>query len=144
MTLKIHLCAASFAENECQILVAAEPIWSTSNSAVKISILHLYIQIFRTSSIFRQLCYAVMALTVCFNTVVVLEAFLLCRPFAYNWNRTIDGSCADKKKAWLSAGIINLGIDVCVMYMPLPLLWELRMPVTEKIRITAMFGVGAV
>lgn len=85
-----------------------------------------------------------MALTLCFNTVVVLEAFLLCRPFAYNWNKTIDGSCADTRKAWISAGIINLLIDACIIYMPLPLLWKLQIPIAKKIGITAMFGVGAV
>lgn len=141
--LHLNECAPPSANIDQQILVAAEPIWSSSNSAVKISILHLYIEIFITK-IFRRLCYLLMALTICFNTVVVLEAFLLCRPFAYNWDLAVAGSCADTNKAWLSAGIINLLIDVCIIYMPLPLLWKLQMPVMKKIGITAMFGVGAV
>ncbi|MCJ1463900.1 hypothetical protein MMC07_002509 [Pseudocyphellaria aurata] len=77
--------------------------------------------------------------------MVVLETLLLCRPLAYNWNPTIPGGhCADRPKAWLSSGIINLLLDICIIYMPLPLLWKLQMPTTKKLGITAMFGVGAV
>lgn len=84
-----------------------------------------------------------MGLTICFNTVVVFEAFLLCRPFAYNWNKSIDGSCADTKKAWVSAGIINFLIDFIIIHMPMPLLWKLQLPVMKKIGITVIFHIGA-
>ncbi len=83
------------------------------------------------------------ALTMCYCTVVLLEAFLLCRPFAYNWDKTIDGECADTTKAFLSAGIINLLLDVCIVVMPMPLLWKLKMPIANKIGISAMFSLGA-
>lgn len=75
--------------------------------------------------------------------VVQLDAFLLCRPFAYHWDNSIDGKCADTTKAYLSAGIISLLIDVCIVVMLLPLLWKLQMPVAKRIGISAMFSTGA-
>jgi len=73
---------------------------------------------------------------------VFLEAFLLCRPFAYTWDKTIDGKCADTTKAFLSAGIINLLIDVVVIILPMPMLWKLQIPLGKKLAITAMFSMG--
>ena len=77
--------------------------------------------------------------------MVILETFLLCRPVAYNWDKTIDGGrCADTIKAYLSAGIINLLIDVGIVIMPIPVLWKLQLPATKKFGISAMFSIGLV
>jgi hypothetical protein len=75
---------------------------------------------------------------------VLLEAFLLCRPFTYSWDKSIDGKYADTTQAFLSAGIISLLIDICIVLMLMPLLWNLQMPVAKKISISAIFSIGAV
>lgn len=84
-----------------------------------------------------------MALTISYFLVVLLEAYLLCRPLAYNWDETVEGTCADKNSAFLSSAIINLLIDLCTVVLPLPMLWRLHMPTARKIGITAMFSLGA-
>jgi len=75
--------------------------------------------------------------------VVLLEAFL-CRPFTYDWDKSIDGKYADTTQAFLSAGIINLLIDICIVLMLMPLLWNLQMPVAKFFSISAIFSIGAV
>lgn len=85
-----------------------------------------------------------MALTIGYFFVVLLESFLLCRPVQYNWDKTIEGTCADTSSAFLSAAIINLLIDVCTIVLPLPMLWKLHLPTAKKIGIIAMFSLGAV
>ena len=84
-----------------------------------------------------------MALTMCYLIVVILESFLLCRPFAYNWDKTIEGSCANQTSIFLSAGVINLLIDVMIVTLPMPMLWRLRMPLGRKIALSGVFGMGA-
>jgi len=119
-----------------------EFLWSLSNTAVKISILHLYIKIFWIRR-FRIVAYSVMALTICYCLVVFLEGFLLCRPFAYNWDKSIAGSCAALDQAYLSAGIINILVDAIIIVLPMPMLWKLQLPVSKKIGLSVMFGIGA-
>jgi hypothetical protein len=85
-----------------------------------------------------------MAVSIGYFWSVFLEAFLLCRPVTYNWNKTITGTCADVALAYLFAGISNLLIDLIIVALPLPMLWKLQLPVAKKIGISAMFSIGAV
>jgi hypothetical protein len=83
-----------------------------------------------------------MALTSAYFIMVFLEAFLLCTPVQFNWNKSIDGTCANEQMAFLSAGIINLLIDLIVVLLPMPMLWNLQMGLPKKIGLSAMFGIG--
>ena len=76
--------------------------------------------------------------------MVILEAFLLCQPLAFNWDKTIPGGfCADQHAAYISAGIINLIIDVSIIVLPMPMLWGLQMAMMRKVALTAIFSLGA-
>jgi hypothetical protein len=118
-------------------------VWGAANTAVKISILHLYITIF-PNRLFTRICYGTMAVSIGYFCSVFLEAFLLCTPVTYNWNKTVTGSCANVALAYLFAGITNLLIDLIIVALPLPMLWRLQLPVAKKIGISAMFSIGAV
>ena len=83
-------------------------------------------------------------LSLAYFVSVVLESFLFCRPVAYNWNKSIDGTCKDPSLGYLLAAITNLLIDVIIVFLPLPLLWKLQMQLTKKIAITGMFSLGLV
>ena len=85
-----------------------------------------------------------MALTLAYAVTDWLKLFVICRPFAYSWDKTIDGKCGDTLKGWLITGIVNLLIDVGVITLPLPVLWRLQMSPGKKIGLTAMFTVGTV
>ena len=84
-----------------------------------------------------------MAFTLCYFLSVVLEAFLLCRPVEYNWDKSIAGICANEQLAFFLAGITNLIIDLGVIVLPMPILWNLQMAVPRKIAVSTMFGIGA-
>ncbi|MCJ1466988.1 hypothetical protein MMC07_005610 [Pseudocyphellaria aurata] len=120
----------------------AQILWAAANTCVKISIVDLYTRIFPNPA-FRRTCYFTMALTICYFVTVLLEAFLMCRPVAYNWNKTIEGSCANLNLAYLLAGITNLLIDALVVIIPMPLLWGLQLPLSKKLGLAGMFGLGS-
>ncbi|MCJ1477963.1 hypothetical protein MMC13_006638 [Lambiella insularis] len=118
------------------------PIWGAAISLVKISILHLYLTIF-PSRVFKRICYGMMGVSAAWFVGVLLQTFLLCRPFALNWDHTITGTCGDTTMAQLSIGSANLIIDAIIVTLPLPLLWRLKLPVWKRIGILAMFSLGA-
>lgn len=123
--------------------MAGQIVWASANTAVKISILHLYIQIFR-NKVFRVFSYAIMGLSMAYWLMVVLEAFVVCRPFAYSWNKAIPGgTCHHQQDVFLSAGIMNLIIDVMIIVLPMPMLWGLQMRLAKKVALTGIFGLGA-
>jgi hypothetical protein len=91
------------------------------------------------------MCYGMMALSTCYFLSVVLEAFLLCKPVEFNWNKLgTTGACANENLAYLLAAITNLIIDVLIVALPMPMLWRLKLSSTKKLNISAMFGLGAV
>ena len=73
---------------------------------------------------------------------VLLEVGLLCRPFEYNWNKYIPGTCGDTTQAYEAVGILNLMTDLTIVILPMPVLWKLQLPVAKKVALTFMFGVG--
>lgn len=118
-------------------------IWAAANTAVKLSVLDLYIQIFRNKH-FRIVSYVLMAVSIGYLIMVVLEAFLLCKPFAYSWNKLRKGHCGNERRVYLSSGGVNLFIDVMIVILPMPMLWGLQLGLHKKIALTFIFGLGAV
>lgn len=76
--------------------------------------------------------------------MVILIAFLLCQPLAFNWDQTIpSGHCGDQNSAFLASGVMNLILDISVIALPLPKLWNLHMATHKKVGLMLMFSVGA-
>ena len=126
-----------------QSTVAFTLLWPTANTLVKISVLHFYTKIFST----RQMAYCVYtigAVTWAYWLSTVLTAFLICRPFAFNWNKLIaKGHCGNTSAYYLSTGIVNLCIDVAIVALPLPMLLGLQMKTSKKIMLIGIFSLGA-
>ncbi|KAI1396385.1 hypothetical protein F4819DRAFT_135417 [Hypoxylon fuscum] len=124
--------------------VAAQIIWAAANSAVKISILSLYTVLFPRRK-FCQYCYGIMLVILAYFTSVLVEAFALCHPVQYNWDKNIPGgNCGGQSGAYLAAGITNLVIDTCILVLPMPMLFSLHLTLPKKFAVAAMFSLGAV
>ena len=66
----------------------------------------------------------------------------ICRPVQLNWDKTINGSCGDEGTAELAAAGINMGLDVIIVLLPLPVVWRLQMATHKKAGVTAVFALG--
>ena len=124
-----------------QNYVAANLLWVCSITLIKLSILHLYLQIFSLLH-FRKWVYIVGVFVVLYFIGVVLTQFLICRPFAKNWDPLMAGTCGDSMAAALANAIIDLVIDVAILALPMPLVWSLHMPLARRLKICAAFGLG--
>ncbi|KAL9100716.1 MAG: hypothetical protein Q9163_003942 [Psora crenata] len=109
---------------------------------LRASILDLYMHLFQTRP-FRITCYIMHGLNTGYTAATVLGAFLICQPLSALWNpRT--GSCGSQKSLGLFIGIFNLLLDVCVVILPMPVLWRLQMSMAKKVALTGIFGMGVV
>ena len=118
-------------------------IWVFSVTFIRVSVVLLYIRIFATR-LFRNICYLVLLINVCFFVGTVLADCLICQPISYRWDRLVggSGSCGTQKSLDLFIGIFNLFLDVTVVAMPMPVLWGLKMAVGKKVMLTGMFSMG--
>jgi hypothetical protein len=111
---------------------------------LKLSILFFYISIFTMPRI-RMAVFVVIGLTAALIVAVTFESFLLCWPFAFTWDKTIEGGvCGSSRNAYLAIAIVNLLIDLAVVSLPMPVLWKLQMPIRKKVTISAIIGLGLV
>ncbi|MCJ1345442.1 hypothetical protein MMC31_003649 [Peltigera leucophlebia] len=124
-------------------LFALHCLWAISNALVKISICHLYVQIFRLRSL-RIAAYTIMVAGVAYCVAVILEAFLLCKPIRYSWDKNIDGHCGNAFAAYLSVAIVDLITELSIILLPMPYVWTLQLPVGKKIALTCIFGLGII
>lgn len=75
--------------------------------------------------------------------MVLVEAFALCKPVEYNWNKSIEGKCTGENTAYLVAGIMNLSIDTFIVILPMPVVFRLQMSWSKRISVALMFSLGA-
>jgi hypothetical protein len=121
----------------------AQPVWGLATTAVKLSIIHLYMNMFPSPK-FRRVCYATMTVTTLYFLSVIVETFAFCKPVQFTWDKTVNGSCAKNANiGYIIAALSNLLIDVVVVAMPIPIVWSLRMPIKKKRGIIGIFSMGA-
>ena len=87
--------------------------------------------------------YGVIALSVTCGVGFILEEFLICHPLSFYWDQSVPGGwCGNEQIAYLVPGVINMGLDILIFGLPMPLLWHLQMPVTKKVVTSVIFGIG--
>ena len=119
-------------------------LWAIAVFLIRASVLVLYIRIFCTRS-FRITCYVVHGINFAFFVSTILSTGLICRPLSYSWDKSIPGGkCGDQKSLDLYIGIVNLLLDICVVVLPMPVLWGLQMAISKKLVLSGMFGLGIV
>ncbi|KAF2865367.1 hypothetical protein BDV95DRAFT_623880 [Massariosphaeria phaeospora] len=117
-------------------------LWTLANTFVKLSIIHLYMVIFKTRR-FRYASYAVTFLTIGYCVTNCVQNLLTCRPVAFNWDKTIPGGrCSTQRSPFLASAIINMSIDVIIFALPMPMLWRLHLNQKKKIPLIIIFGLG--
>ena len=114
-----------------------------ANSWVRISFLDLLRRIFRTP-VFVKLCWVVMGLAIAYMVGCFITFFAICRPFAYNWDPNIQGTCGNMYLSFLLSAIFNLVLDWTIIMLPLPVLWHLQMKTQKKVALTFVFTIGLV
>ncbi|KAI6083235.1 hypothetical protein F4821DRAFT_245226 [Hypoxylon rubiginosum] len=125
-----------------KLLVPAPLVWVAATSLVKLSVLFFYIAIF-TMPMIRKAVFTVITLIIALVVAVLVETFFLCRPFEFMWDKTVAGGvCGNIKDAYLSTAIVNLVIDLAVVFLPMPVLWKLQMPTGKKVAVSAILGLG--
>jgi hypothetical protein len=127
-----------------KLIIPLQFLWVLSLSCTKISILFLYLRIFPVRWLIIS-SYTTMSIIVAWAIATILAGCLICRPFAFNWDKTIaDGYCGNQVSSFTATGVINLVTDVAVLVLPMSSLYKLQMALYKKLTLIAVFGLGIV
>ncbi|KAJ5087816.1 Satratoxin biosynthesis SC1 cluster protein [Penicillium angulare] len=126
-----------------KLLVAMQVFYASTLTLIKTSICLFYLRIFSTVKRFQIICWTVIGFIVCWGIMVILTAFLLCHPLAFNWDQSIPGGkCANEPAAFIAVGVLDLATDVCVFALPIPMIWNLHAPMATRAALSSVFGLG--
>ncbi|KAI1773613.1 hypothetical protein F4818DRAFT_442920 [Hypoxylon cercidicola] len=125
-----------------QHLVAIQVLWAVTLGLCRISIIHLLTKIFVVQSFFI-IAKATYVLIVLWALAAILSAFLMCQPFEFNWDKSIEGGiCGNAMVSWITTGILNMVSDVILLIMPMPYLLGLELALPKRLILAATFGIG--
>lgn len=89
---------------------------------------------------FRTACNLVSLISFLWSLGETLMNFLIYRPFAYNWDTSINGTCGNSTAGYLTVTAFNFVIDLAIMLLPACIIWHLHMPTARRVGILIMFS----
>ncbi|KAF3761233.1 hypothetical protein M406DRAFT_221390, partial [Cryphonectria parasitica EP155] len=125
-----------------KLIIPFEALYGITIMLIKFGVLSFYGRMFALTSWFKLSLRITAATVFLWMASIVLETFLLCRPLAYNWDTSIEGVCGDRNAAYVIAGVMNMITDFMVLLLPVPAIWQLKMPTGQKVGLVGVFSMG--
>ncbi|KUI65185.1 hypothetical protein VM1G_00601 [Cytospora mali] len=131
-------------ENEIllKIIYALLQFLVASYASTRYSILALYLRIFSGRRLRIAVWCVIGFVTIQWMSFAIAAVFQ-CIPVAYFWDRTMEnGKCFDIDTFYRAVTPFNLLVDIILIFMPLPTVWQLKATATRKWALTLLFGIG--
>ncbi|KAJ5781185.1 hypothetical protein N7457_006345 [Penicillium paradoxum] len=128
-----------------KILFAYVMIYATAVTCTKSSIVLFYSRIFNFQwSI--SICVS-MFLVIGYWITIIVTVAVACRPLPYFWlvytDPTATGVCIDVPTFFFGNGIGAMLIDVIILCMPIPVIYKLQMPLSQKVAVVCILLLGS-
>jgi len=127
-----------------KLAIISEIIYTVVIFLTKLSILLLYLRVFRPA---RKLCLAI-HLLLWANLLFYVADFLVevfqCNPRRKAWDVThsVQGTCIDQRAAQLASAIINTFSDLAILAVSIGMIWKLQIPLKKKLGTVPIFCTG--
>ena len=138
----IYFCTELKMTMALQVYFANFVLWLSASVLIKLSILLLYLDLFGENGRFRLTCYTMMAV-VCAYFVATLCYFVsLVRPLTEACIPKPSASCGRALTEQLSTGIVLIVLDLVIIFLPMPIIWSLKMSFRRKMYVSLIFALG--
>ncbi|KAL4794453.1 hypothetical protein BDV19DRAFT_390290 [Aspergillus venezuelensis] len=124
---------------------AFQTIEKIAFGTIKISILFLWKRIFGPTRLFRTICWVMIGVVTAWSITFFFATLFQCGT-NWSWNWAPIGffltECIDTLNMLTVFTATDLLTDFIIMFMPVPIIWRLKMPTAKKIGVTSLFMVG--
>lgn len=122
----------------------AQIIYGPIIGLVKLRIIWMLQRIFCTPK-FRLAAYGIMAIAAAWIAMPILVAILVCRPVAYNWDKSVPGGhCGNKALTYACVSVVDLISDALIVVLPMRAVFNLQVRTAHKIALAGIFAFGTV
>ncbi|KAJ5859158.1 hypothetical protein N7534_004435 [Penicillium rubens] len=127
--------------NHSECFFANEISYTLLVPTIKVSILLLYRRIFSVPK-FQLASLLAGGLVLAWCLAVFITVLVQCRPISFNWNKNQSGTCISAKSFFFGNAISNLLIDVIILALPIPMVLQLQLRLSQKLTILGIFLLG--
>jgi hypothetical protein len=113
----------------------------TGHTLTKISILCLYIRVFKPTRM-RKVYYIMLVAIAVHGLWLVLAQIFGCVPTQAFWDATVQAYCLPRVPMWFSNAAVNILTDFALFLMPLVVLRTIRLPKRQKLGLYVVFALG--
>ena len=131
-----------------QIIYGIEILYPLVVTAIKCSILALYLRLFGVRPLFRRVISVMLALVVGWCIAVVFAAIFQASPPSLLWTTNLKdlpkGAHHIDFPAYLvGSAVPNVVMDFAILFLPMSIVWQLQISMSRKMALSAVFAVGA-
>lgn len=91
----------------------------------------------------RFIAIGIMSLSAALGIASVIQIFLICKPFAAQWDPRVLGTCGDQVTSFIIIESVGLLLDIVTLAVPLKIIMWLNMPLKRKLGIALIANTGA-
>ena len=125
------------------MLIATTVVYVPALAFSKITLLLIFRRISKAKA-HRLAIYVVMAVVIGYSIALMLVLIFQCNPIARAWDVSIvTGSCVNRPAVYVATASVNIGTDLAILLMPVPIVLGLKLPWLQKIGLALMFAVGS-
>ncbi|KAK1138659.1 hypothetical protein N8T08_002125 [Aspergillus melleus] len=119
-------------------------LYNPALMAVKTSILVFYLTLTQGEKVFRWANYVTLAVVNAAGLALTLVNVFQCRPVgaAFAYPKPPDATCSDILTLYLSSSPVNIITDLAILFLPNPILTQMRLPRKQKIILVITFSFG--
>jgi hypothetical protein len=126
-----------------QMFWASLWIYNLALTVTKVSILVQYIRIFPIRR-FRGACYAMLCIVIACGAWGIFGNVFICYPINLFWDESLSGrQCMNEYIIWFTTAGLNIGQDVIILFLPLPVIRSLQISKSQKKGLITMLALGA-
>ncbi|OCL09635.1 hypothetical protein AOQ84DRAFT_397291 [Glonium stellatum] len=126
-----------------QVSIAGQTLFVFASGFEKLSILATYLRIAVSGTWFRRLTWASIVLVNLVMLVFTIVLWTQCNPASEYWNLfATDRTCEAEGPPLMGQASATVFTDLVVYILPMPTLYQLKLPQWNRIVLMAVFGLG--
>ena len=124
-----------------QVLYVYENFYAPAIATTKFSVLLFYNRIFSIPK-FRTVLYILASTVAAWWIAMQFTVIFECTSIDFSWDQRGKGHCINLDKFFLGQAIPNIVTDIVLLAIPLPMIWNLQLPRSQKVALSGVFLLG--
>ncbi|KAK1139767.1 hypothetical protein N8T08_011163, partial [Aspergillus melleus] len=125
-----------------KVQYAGGPVYTLALLGFKVSLLASYLRIGGFIRPYKVVIVVVIIAVVCNQMIFTCLLLFACNPIQKQWDMMVPGKCINTVASYYALAGTSLGFDLIIIALPLPVLWQLRLRLRQRIALVAIYALG--